>query len=184
MAPCRRFRRLPRNALDGYGLLRHPAVLSTDFGLSPWHDALSPALAVKDVRLPKPAMRRRKSGPRHQLPKGEFDLGGWSGDGAGDVVGVVGEFAAVLLEDPRRLLGVTAQAFQLCAFEVEPAVGIQQLERLFDDPVGGIEFFSVAECAGGLEGGVLQPDDRTLSDVGGPRKWLFCCSRGWGVLGM
>jgi len=47
--PCRRLRRPSRNAL-GWLWTTRPC----SSGLSPWQEALSAALAVKDVRLPKP----------------------------------------------------------------------------------------------------------------------------------
>ncbi len=45
-----------------------------------------------------------ESGPDHQFAEGELDFGWWGGHGTGDLIGVIRELAAVLLEDPRWLL--------------------------------------------------------------------------------
>lgn len=107
-----------------------------------------------------------RSASNHQLAEGEFDLGWWARDSAGDLVGVVGELAAVLLEDPRWQFRVASEAFQLGAFQVEPALGVEQLQALLDGPVGGFEVPGLASVAGHLQGGLWELDDGPLGDVG------------------
>ena len=65
-----------------------------------------------------------------------------------------------------------AQAFELCAFEVELAGRVYHLQPLVDDPVGAREVCSVAEGTGGFEGGVLKSDDGMPGAFGRPRVGL------------